>query len=373
MLRIHFLNVGHGDCTIIEHPSGRLTMVDMNNGDELDGTSQSEVLSELHRSRVAQPQTLGALARIYSQRPAIPPTLGGLFGLGALAGVAPRPAPTSGLLSQVFGDSMGLVGLATLMKPNKKQELKDAGYEIALTNPVEFFLRNFAGRPIFRYVQSHPDLDHMRGLSALRGESIEIVNFWDTEHAKVPEFASESDEEEWSEYERLRSAGSGVKALRLHRGEKGSFWNQEPAGVDGGDQIEILAPTPELVRSAAQNDDSNRLSYVLRYNYLGYRIVLGGDADEDVWEDIAAYYGNNLQCNVLKASHHGRDSGYLAKAVALMKPAYTVVSVGKKPDTDASNKYRTYCPNVWSTRWYGNLTLQVTRERGIEWFAEYVK
>lgn len=24
MLRVHFLNVGHGDCTIIEHPSGRL-------------------------------------------------------------------------------------------------------------------------------------------------------------------------------------------------------------------------------------------------------------------------------------------------------------------------------------------------------------
>jgi competence protein ComEC len=31
MLRIHFLNVGHGDCTIISHPSGRLTMIDINN------------------------------------------------------------------------------------------------------------------------------------------------------------------------------------------------------------------------------------------------------------------------------------------------------------------------------------------------------
>lgn len=28
-LRIHFLNVGKGDCTIIEHPAGRVTMVDI--------------------------------------------------------------------------------------------------------------------------------------------------------------------------------------------------------------------------------------------------------------------------------------------------------------------------------------------------------
>ena len=31
-MKIHFLNVGHGDCTIIEHDSGRITMIDINNG-----------------------------------------------------------------------------------------------------------------------------------------------------------------------------------------------------------------------------------------------------------------------------------------------------------------------------------------------------
>jgi len=39
VVRVHFLNVGHGDCTLIEHASGRLTMIDINNGDDLDPDS----------------------------------------------------------------------------------------------------------------------------------------------------------------------------------------------------------------------------------------------------------------------------------------------------------------------------------------------
>jgi len=37
MMEIHFLNVGHGDCALVRHhPSDRLTIIDINNGTELD-------------------------------------------------------------------------------------------------------------------------------------------------------------------------------------------------------------------------------------------------------------------------------------------------------------------------------------------------
>ncbi len=62
---------------------------------------------------------------------------------------------------------------------------------------------------------------------------------------------------------------------------------------------------------------------------------------------------------MLKASHHGRDTGYHQAAVKLMSPEYTIVSVGTKPDTDASNKYRQYIDNVWSTRWRGNISVMI--------------
>ena len=40
-----------------------------------------------------------------------------------------------------------------------------------------------------------------------------------------------------------------------------------------------------------------------------------------------------------------------------MNPKFTIVSVGKKPETDASDKYRKYSENVWSTRWKGNVEI----------------
>lgn len=36
MLTVHFLNVGHGECSLIAHPSGRLTMVDINTSHDYD-------------------------------------------------------------------------------------------------------------------------------------------------------------------------------------------------------------------------------------------------------------------------------------------------------------------------------------------------
>src|SRR5207248_2574834 len=105
MSKIHFLNVGHGDCTIIEHNDGKITMIDINNGDEIDADSAAEI--------------------------------------------------------------------------------GDDDHDIGLTNPVEYFKTKFPGKAIFRYIQSHPDFDHMRGLAAIESEGIKVWNFWDTDHSRT--------------------------------------------------------------------------------------------------------------------------------------------------------------------------------------------
>jgi beta-lactamase superfamily II metal-dependent hydrolase len=367
MLRIYFLNVGHGDCTIIEHPSGRITMVDINNGEDLDDESYAEILAECQPivGAAAYPTTLAAL-RQSIPRPSATPAH---YGFPAISELAKHRLPhTSAYYSDPF---RGL--LDRPIPVNRKAQLTKAGYDIDLTNPVDFFVREFPGKEIFRYVQTHPDLDHMRGLAAIKDRGIRIRNFWDASHEKIPEFKNSSDKLEWSAYQYFRSGVTEATVLRLFQGGEGSYWNSDPSGNGNHDGIEILSPTREIARRATQQGNWNNLSYVLRINYLGYRIVLGGDADESIWEALADDYGDDLWCNVYKASHHGRDSGYSAKAMRLMAPSHTVVSVGKKPQTDASNKYRNYCANVWSTRWYGNLTLQISRENGMEWFAEHVR
>jgi len=303
MVKIHFLNVGHGDCTIIEHASGNITMIDVNNGEELDSETGAEISEALNYD------------------PAL------VYNAAHMQNLSPTDL------------------------------LKNLGYSRELENPVRYFKNMFLGKHIFRYIQTHPDLDHMRGIAALREEGINITNFWDTEHSKEPEEFIGDDKSHWDEYNNLRS-GSGVTVLKLSRHAKNHYYNSHPVLNIDGDGIYILAPTSELTSQANESENWNNLSYVLMLVHNGIRVVFGGDAGSQVWDSIveAANPKSELSCHILKASHHGRDSGYHEEVVKLMKPVYTIVSVGKKPEADASNKYRQHTLNeVWSTRWKGNI------------------
>jgi len=331
-LKIHFLNVGHGDCTVIEHQDDRLTVIDINNGTELDLES-SEELAKAYGLPIA-----AALERVRHE------------------------------LHSYNNRSPFITRVRQSIPAYERQTLDELirkGYNIELTNPIEFLHENYPSSDVFRYIQTHPDLDHMRGLTALTQDR-KLLNVWDTKHDKTPEFQRDSDEEEWATYQKFHSSQiseqekgySEETVVQLYRGSQGRYWNQDLSGTEGH-KIEILSPTPDIVATANKEGKTNNLSYVLRLTCNGWKIILAGDAESAVWEDLVEQHGEDLKCDVLKASHHGRDSGYHQKAVELMSPQYTIVSVGKKPETDASNKYRQYSDYVWSTRWKGNITLMI--------------
>jgi competence protein ComEC len=173
MLRIHFLNVGHGDCTIIEHPSGRLTMIDINNSQEYDPDTFKEIVEERRRARAAE-AVLGA------------------YTFNSLTGSV---ASDLGLYTDTY------------------EAAKTARDEI--TDPVAFMHARFPGRKLWRFILTHPDLDHMRGLKRLH-EEIGFDNFWDTANTKVtPTFQNDADREDWEYYQTLRA-----QSKRYHRGDQ---------------------------------------------------------------------------------------------------------------------------------------------------------
>lgn len=49
-LKIHFLNVGRGDCTIIQFPSGRVGIVDIDNLKVLDPDTRAEARAEYRKT-----------------------------------------------------------------------------------------------------------------------------------------------------------------------------------------------------------------------------------------------------------------------------------------------------------------------------------
>ena len=315
-LKVHILNVGHGDCAVISHPLVRLTMIDINNGCALDEATYEE------------------LAKYY-------------------------PLEYSQRIR------------ASVAEGERIKVLTEKGYNINLTNPLEFLKNEYPGTDIWRFIQTHPHMDHMRGLAAIGQDQIGIANFWDTDHDYVPDDLTEADLVDWDEYQGLRSGKRTTKVLRLFRGAQALFYGEDPEGVPPGDGIKILHPPVGANTSADSDENANNLSYILRIEYNGIVFIFGGDAEEPVWKEVAEACPELLKCHVLKASHHGRDTGYCENAVKLMQPQYTVVSVGNKPDTDASNKYRKHSQNVWSTRWRGNITVTVPEQGQARIESEY--
>ncbi|MGA5305931.1 ComEC/Rec2 family competence protein [Nucisporomicrobium flavum] len=308
-LEIHFLNVGHGDCTIIKFPSGRIMMIDINNSNTLP---EDDVV---------------ALAE------------------------------SKGMSTWAFRNQVTL---------EAKRSWEDY-YKSLLVDPAEYFNVHFPGESVFRYVQTHPDLDHMSGLHRFFWQDrIRLVNFWDVAHAK------ELDEEnfkncpydyaDWVAYLALRegwgpnSDGSldkeHHKVLNLLRGSSADFW--------AGDGVEILSPTAELIEACNASDKYNNVSYVLKLTYGGRSVILPGDAEASAWKSILDEPGaGQIACDVLKASHHGRESGYHEEAVDAMSPEVVICSVGKKPSTDASDEYASHGAAVLSTRFHGTIKMTV--------------
>jgi competence protein ComEC len=232
--------------------------------------------------------------------------------------------------------------------------------------------KTYPGQSLFRFILTHPDLDHMRGLKRLH-EYVGFTNFWDTAHTKpAPSvWKGTADQEDWKFYQSLRKGQvTGPTVLTPTRGARAFAWALDESGNLGGDNMEILSPTPALVNECNKEEKSNDLSLVLRVRHDTRSILLPGDAETAAWQNMVAHYGKGLKSDYLKASHHGRDSGYDLDALKLIDPRIVFVSVGRKPDTDASSKYRQQCPKVASTRYHGNIELQFFDDSSFKWLVD---
>ncbi len=306
-LVVHFLNVGQGDCTIVEFPSGRIGMVDVNNLKVLDKDTRSEVLQEYHQSM-------------------------------------------DYLVDKAMGKSQYELDEQFLTKETAR-----------LTDPLAYYDVHIGKtKDIFRLLVTHPDMDHMTGLYRIHEQDSNksILNFW---HTGNHDFnladttdedweASPYDKRDWDAYKKLRGGGDGVSALKKYQGSTGQFWTE--------DGVEIWAPTSELEKEAVEMDEPNVLSMILKISYKGRSILLGGDATADeTWSKIYPKL-NMADIAVLKASHHGRKSGYYWPAVKEMAPWLTITSVGEAAH-DATRNYRRYSDYTVSLRKAGDIQIKI--------------
>lgn len=280
MPTLHFLNVGHGDCTWIQHADGNNTVIDVCNGREVITKSYfSDYIRELKEQEAVR---------------------GGVRG-----------------------------------------NFRQKDYPV---NPIAY-LKSFGVTNIFRFILTHPDMDHMDGLGDLFRE-FSPLNFWDTDNCKEIEKFDESrySAGDWEFYKSLRDGkpSEGPRRLTLFSGARGVYYNQGQDGKGDGNGLFLLAPTPELVAHANDCGDYNDCSYVLLYRVGTKRIIIGGDSHDVSWEHILkTHRGDVTNVDLLIAPHHGRDSDRSYEFLDVLQPKLTLFGI-------ARSEHLGY--NAWSSR-----------------------
>lgn len=210
------------------------------------------------------------------------------------------------------------------------------------TNPIVYLKERVKAESIFRFILTHPHMDHLFGLKNW-SDGFTIENFWDIDHNFVPDKKSEKwadYKEHWETYQGFVGKEKEPKYLKnFKRGnDEYDFLKQ--------DNIRVLSPTEELESQAKENTDDNqrvhKACFVLKITHAGTSVILGGDADQTCWQDIYDCYKKTdfLKADILKASHHGHESGYHKDAVNLIDPDYVFITASSKEDCDASEKYK---------------------------------
>ena len=268
MATIHFLNVKEGDCSIIEHNVGHKTVIDVCN---------------------AQP--------VEALQPAV-------------------EALQEALMARMAKADRGING-----------NFQQKKYPV---NPISY-MRDRGMSSIFRYIQTHPDMDHMDGIEALF-RKFRPINFWDTGNTKEMLASSWQGssyrDSDWKFYKNLRDTDPDNDPMRLtlYPGARGQYYNLGSDGTSGGDGLYVLAPTKELVDAANEADeDYNRSSYVILYRTTdGSRIVFGGDSHDETWDYILEHHKDSVtNIDLLIAPHHGRKSGRSYEFLDTLTPTLT--------------------------------------------------
>lgn len=294
MPRVHLMNVSPGDCTIIEHLSGRVTMIDI-----CDGNLETRV--EQAREAIA------------AESRAVEKGVKGNFGMGK------HPS-----------------------------------------NPVNY-LTDHGIENVFRFILTHPDMDHMDGLAKLL-EKKSVANFWDTgarRKMKLDSWGTQYSKEDWEAYERIiAEKQDGTRLLTKLAGARFPFANDG----DSRDGLFILAPNKDLLCDPNEDDDINSASYIISYHNQAGKFIFPGDAHDDSWAYALSEHRSKLEnCAFLLAPHHGRDSDRSYDFLDVLKPKLTYIGNAPSEHIDYTQWSRRDLPIVTSNQ-AGNVVLEIRKD-----------
>jgi beta-lactamase superfamily II metal-dependent hydrolase len=197
------------------------------------------------------------------------------------------------------------------------------------SSPTKDWLKKIEAEHLALVVATHPHYDHIAGLKSVMKEFPDAIEqFWDSgfRHNSVTWF---------NLIDYITEEETNAQILRPTSGLYTSFNDVT---------VTVLAPSIALRnRYDSYGVNINNASIVLKLEYGGKSVILGGDAQWDSWgkmtEEFPEYVKTNnpdqhvqvetthkpLKCNVLKVAHHGSKHGTALEPVEVLKPNYAII------------------------------------------------
>lgn len=186
---------------------------------------------------------------------------------------------------------------------------------------------------IIRFISTHPDEDHIKGLKYLN-DKLDIPNFYCVENKA----AKKDESDDFKYYCELRD---GTKVFHVSKGCSRRWINleDEERGAAG---INFLWPDldnndyREALKQAAAGTAFNNISPIFTYGVNdGVSAMWMGDLEHEFQEKIKDYV-KWPQVDILFAPHHGRKSGHISAEI-LEKLSPKIIIIGEAP-----SKYLNY-------------------------------
>ncbi|PKA22289.1 hypothetical protein CH381_31685 [Leptospira sp. mixed culture ATI2-C-A1] len=262
MAKLHFLNVGLGDCIIIEHNLNNITVIDICNGKPIN-------------------QLLELSKKLEKVEHLIKSSSSGNFNM------CKYPTNPLSYLSE-----LKISDIHRFILTHPDMDHMD-GIESLFDN---FNIINYWDNGLRR---KPPDFSNNLG-----------------KYSK----------DDWDFYQNLVNKNIlDTKIISPLSGSIGKYFNLSENEIDGGDGLHILSPSVELLKLANDTEDLNDGSYVILYKSLGGKILIAGDSHDSTWEHILTNHLEQVKdLTVLIAPHHGRKSGRNYEFLDILKPKYTL-------------------------------------------------
>ena len=191
---------------------------------------------------------------------------------------------------------------------------------------------------------THPHDDHMGGMQ-------DVITNFEIGQIIMPEIKAGEVTANW--YMKLINE-LGKDSYDVHYAKLGDVYNL------GDATMEVIGPISE------PNDNINNYSIVMKVSFGQMDIIMTGDAEVDVEEEILKS-GANLDAEILKVGHHGSDTSTSDEFLDAIDPEYALISskLGNKyehPTKSTMEKLEERDIEVYRTDEQGTVVITITTD-----------